>query len=163
MRNKIIFGLLVSLIIVSIIGVVSAETTSFSDAGVEYESEILGEFNKTEWVSVMVDLYSQNITIVNQLLFNLTEDEFKLEKKLLGNEGFSGNITKEGLENLLNNPNVRLISLNRIISIAENESLDQIEKVDEKIKEKSGLGSWIIIGMIVVILIIILYFIFKKR
>jgi len=164
MKKEIMFGIMV-LVIVGVLGVVGAETTLISDAGVEYEVEVLEKLNKTEWIPVIIEIYFENSTIIDQVLSNLLESEFKLKKKLLGNDALVGNITKEGFNKVLNNPNVRLIYLSRIAQIhpgneIEDEKVGVLEEEEIKIKR---INLWLVILPILAILLVVIYLIFHKK
>jgi len=49
MKKEIIFSMLMVLVVVSVMGVVSAETL-VSDVGVEYEVEVLDAFKNQTWI-----------------------------------------------------------------------------------------------------------------
>ena len=74
---------------------------------------------------MIVELNFQNLTILDQVLLPFSEDEFKLKRKLFGDGAFVGNITKEGLDKLIDNPEVRIIYLNRILQVPENNETDR--------------------------------------
>jgi len=102
--KRLFLGLFVLGLFISLVRVGSAEILT-SDAGVEYESEILDELDNVKWVMAIVEIHFED-----EILLNLTENEFILEKKLLGGYSFFGNITLEGLNKLIDNSNVALIS-----------------------------------------------------
>lgn len=131
MKTSLIFAsLILGILLVSL---VSAETL-VSDAGVNYESEILEEFNKTSEVMVIVRLKdTSNITVegtteeikalfrqkdewfnpvIDSVLSTLPETEFKIKYTYFN--GFAGKITKEGLDKLIKNPAAKMIYLSRI-------------------------------------------------
>ena len=127
-----------------------------NDSGVQYQSKILEEFNKSSEVRIMVTVKDttgiivtkehtkeqQNILdklkkefLVNKtdiILSTLTETEFKLKRKfLLG--GFSGNVTQEGFNKLINNPNIAKIHHN---GVADSGVID-IVKINNDIKKNN--------------------------
>ena len=122
MRNKILFSLIMVLVVVSMFGIVSSEML-VSDVGVEYDSEIVDALDNSELAEVMVELSFSNLSLINSLLSNFTEEEFKLKRILRGDDAFVGNITKEGLNKLINNPNVEFVFLSKILQVhpAQNE------------------------------------------
>ncbi len=67
---------------------------------------------------------------INVVLSKLPETEFKLRRKLLTGRGFSGNITKEGLQKLANDTNVEAIRLEGISRILLDESAPLINADD---------------------------------
>ena len=109
-------------------------TIGVSDGGVEYDGELIGQFFLSKWIHVMVDAKDfSNITInykedsveiqtmkdnqrweiyrntSNAVLSTLSKDEFRLKQKSEFGVFFSGNITKEGFDKLLNDTRVRKI------------------------------------------------------
>ncbi len=92
----------------------------------EIETSILDKLNESSEVSVIIELNSKNKGLVNSLLSNLSESEFKLKETLLGGEGFAGNITKEGFDKLINSQDVRLIYLNKDWHVLTQQSLPLI-------------------------------------
>ena len=105
-------------------------------SGVEYQSKILEEFNKTSKVTILVKLHSNNITKLDEMLSNLSQTEFKLESKLPLGNGFGGNITKQGFDNLINNPDVKAIYLDELLHIVMG-NVKREENVSEIIKNNS--------------------------
>jgi len=121
---KILMFGMIMLIGIMQVNMISAEIL-VSDAGVEYESEILKAFKDQTWVYVTVDIKdTSNITIfykedsievqemkdkqrdgiiggiIDSVLSTLSEDEFKVKNTRVGFSGFSGNITEEGARNI---------------------------------------------------------------
>src|SRR3989338_6262721 len=90
----------------------------------EIEDDVIKFLENSEWAPVVVELKSNTLT--NSILSDLTKTEFKLEEIVLGDTAFFGNITQEGLNKLKNNPEVRLIYLNRKLHILLQESLPLI-------------------------------------
>ncbi|HEB47130.1 MAG TPA: hypothetical protein ENI22_01535 [Candidatus Pacearchaeota archaeon] len=121
--------LLVSLFLsVFLISFVSAEVL-VSDAGVEYESEIIDALDDSEWVEVIIEIQEKNDTLRDFVISNLSISEFQFKEKQLLESGFVGNISLEGLNKLIDSSDVRLIYLNRIAHILDNETIeDQIEE-----------------------------------
>lgn len=154
MKKQIVFGAIFCLFLISF---VYAEAL-ISDAGVEYESDIVDDLNGSEWVEVIIETYSKNKTILEGMLFSLTKDEFKLEEIFLESEGLVGNITKKGFDKLINNSDVKLIYLNRIAHILGNETITETSE-EIQTEKRSLLWFYIISG---IILTIILYFIIKR-
>ena len=97
---------------------------NFQIFAIDIESDILKKLNESSEISVVVELKSNTLT--NSILSDLTKTEFKLEEIVLGDTAFFGNITQEGLNKLKNNPEVRLIYLNRKLHILLQESLPLI-------------------------------------
>lgn len=122
------------LIIISSLQVVSAELL-VSDVGVEYESDILDVLDSSEWVGVIVNIPFSNLSLLNSILSNLTDSEFKLKKILLGDDAFAGNITREGFNKLINNSNIRTIYLNRIAHVIGNGAIE--DKKERSCEEDS--------------------------
>ena len=173
MKKQILFSISMILMVVGIMSLAYAE--------LNYEPEILEEFNKSSEVAVIVKLYSQNMTKVDEVLATLSETEFKLEGKFPNGRGFYGNITKEGFDKLIKNSDVKMIYLERISYIAQNatvcgdgvcevgencencivdcECVGQEECVDGECKVKEAAYStklmllWMIIAIIVIVAI----------
>ena len=81
-----------------------------SDAGVEYYSEILDQLNHSEWVEVIVDVKAQED--INRINASLSREEFQfLRKSLTGGLFFTANVTEQGLNKLLDNPNVNFVDI----------------------------------------------------
>jgi len=70
------------------------------------------------------------------ILSNLSQTEFKLESKLPLGNGFGGNITKQGFDNLINNPDVKAIYLDELLHIVMG-NVKREENVSEIIKNNS--------------------------
>ncbi|MCH7568514.1 MAG: hypothetical protein IIA87_03760 [Nanoarchaeota archaeon] len=180
MRKRILLGVVMVFVVLMLGGFVSAQGNE-SNYTVEVEQDVLDALNSSGWAPVIVELYFGNETILDQILSNLTEDEFKLKRKLLGDDAFAGNLSQAGLDKLINNPDIREIYLNRIAHVLNNETNsinnetaneepdNQTEEEQEEItseiktEKKSLLGLWIIIGIIVVISIIIINLMRKKK
>ena len=121
---------------------------------VEYDPEILEEFNNQTWVPVLVRLVdNSNITVTGskderralsrqiyewfkpvreEVLAALSEAEFNLSGRRFN--GFSGTITREGFDKLLNNTAVREIIWSNMPppQLATNESISVSENVTEE-------------------------------
>ena len=103
------------------------------------DPEILEEFNQSSEVMVLVKLYSENITKVNEVLSTLPESEFKLRKKLQSGRGFSGNITIDGFNRLTNNPNIEIIWLNKPLHVVNED--EKIEEIESKIIKNDSVSK----------------------
>jgi hypothetical protein len=124
----------VVLILILSLLLTSSVLAEVSDSGVEYDSELIGQFLLNKWVHVSVRVKDfSNISINykedsvelqtikdNQrwdvyrntseaILSTLSRDEFQLKSKSEWGRSFSGNITKEGFNKLLNDERVRKI------------------------------------------------------
>src|SRR3989338_6616307 len=143
MGKKMLF-LCIILSIITFFSLVSAqETEPYSEvllindvSGVQYKSAILEEFNKISKVTILVKLHSNNITKLDEMLSNLSQTEFKLESKLPLGNGFGGNITKQGFDNLINNPDIKAIYLDKPLHIVMG-NVKREENVSEIIKNNS--------------------------
>lgn len=124
-------------------GIISNET-------IKYDSEILEELNKTSEVRVIVKLKdNSNITVIgtkeerrallkqidewfkpviDEVLTNISEDEFKLIKK--SSNGFSGYITEEGFDKLIKDEKVKSIYLDKIGSAVLDDTIPLINADD---------------------------------
>ncbi|MEK6937639.1 MAG: hypothetical protein AABX04_01205 [Nanoarchaeota archaeon] len=127
MKVKILFFGMLVLGILFVSG--CTEQSIFSFTKVTYDKVILEEFSKTEWVPVLVRLKDnsdikiegtkeQRVAlskqrdewfkpVIDEVLSTLSKKEFELAHKRF--DGFSGKITKEGFQKLLNNPAVKEI------------------------------------------------------
>ena len=93
------------------------------------DPNILEEFNKSSEVSIVVELQTKNITKVDEILATLSESDFKLKRKLPLGNGFGGNITKKGFEKLVNNPDVKFVWTDIIVSARSvDEGVNESEK-----------------------------------
>jgi len=184
MKNKsyILLGVLGILVIISMTSFVNAEML-VSDANVSYDSEILDRFQSSEWVDVLVDLkdYS-NITVtgnkeerkelsrqrdiwfkpkIDEAFAALSEDEFNLVRKT--SRGFRGEVTKKGLDKLINDTRISAVYFNGIVGEAldsENETITENNKsISPNIKKEGFWFKWwwmiILIGLFVIGYIII--------
>jgi len=118
---KIIIGVLGVLIIVGLIGVVVAETL-VSDAGVSYDSEILGALNSSEWVSIFMKL--NNMSEADSLLSTFLETEFKFKRK--SSTRIVGEITREGFDKLINDTRINVVYFNALAHATLDESVPLI-------------------------------------
>jgi hypothetical protein len=107
-------------------------SAGISNSGVEYDSELASQFFFHKWVHVTVDINDTSniiipdrnspnfeskikqktetlMSISDSVLLTLSKEEFQFEEKLISGRGFSGNITKEGFNKLLNDERVRKI------------------------------------------------------
>ncbi len=91
----------------------SSSQALVSEVGVEYEFDIIEELDKNDWVKVIVEIAEEDEILLNSILLDLSNSEFRLEKKLLGGYAFFGEVTSTGLSKLLDNPKVTLVSLSR--------------------------------------------------
>lgn len=141
--------------IISLLFVISIFLTSFvsagvSEVGVEYDSELMGQFLVNKWVHVIVKIHdATNITVLKKdlievqeskdderkavldnisdsVLLALSENEFQLEGKFPIGNGFYGNITKEGFDKLLKDKRVRKIYSEKELSLSLSESASLI-------------------------------------
>jgi hypothetical protein len=155
-QNAFIFGIvfLIGILLISFIGAEinknnCTEVSCFSDVGVEYENDVLNAFNNSEWVPVIIEIPSQNNSLINNILSNLSGSEFQLKEKLLGDYPFAGNITQAGFDKLLKNPDVKSIYLSRESHL---------------LPIKNKINFWIIILPLMIILLIIIFcIIFNKK
>ena len=143
MDKKIILFSLLALVFFGIVTFVNAQTV------VPYvEPEILGEFNKSSEVPIIVQVKdTSGITVtakdseeeqlnkdsmkrqilgdkVNLVLSTLPETEFRLNQIFPFRNGFYGRITKQGFDRLVNNSDIELISFDSSIGIAAGEIVE---------------------------------------
>ena len=137
---------LIGLIALSLflVNFVRAELYSYSDMGVKYETEILSEFESKVWIDVIIDIKDlSNITISNKdsieiqiekdkqrnkffnnitesILDTLSNDKFRYKDKT--DRTIFGYITEEGFDELLNNPNIKSIYLEKYVPVLLSES-----------------------------------------
>ncbi len=81
------------------------------------EDDVLELLETNEFVSVVVKLNEINESLVESVSSSLSSEEFSLLRENLRGDGFYGNISKEGLEKLISNPNVKEIYLDRVASV----------------------------------------------
>lgn len=144
---KLIFSVLVlGLFLVSFVSA-SNLLVGTSDSGVQYDKEILGQFLISDWVHVTIKVHDfSNIIIDYQedsvevqtekdnqrwdvyrntsesVLSTLSEEEFQLKSKSEFGRSFSGNITKEGFDKLLQDERVKHIYSDKEIYSSLSES-----------------------------------------
>ena len=106
----------------SILNFISAQSKFIN--GIEVEDDVIKALENEEWVPIIVEL--RDTAYIDSLLSQFGDDEFVLKRKLINDEGFSGNITKKGFDKLVNNPHVKKVYLNRVAHIlTKNETLEQ--------------------------------------
>jgi hypothetical protein len=163
----------VVLILILSLLLTSSVLAEVSDSGVEYDSELIGQFLISKWVHVTVDIKDfSNITIPNKnsfdfeskinerwnvyrntlesVLSTLPEEEFQLKMKSEFGTFFSGNITKEGFDKLLNDERVRKIYAKKYI-------------IGQSVINVKNIGFYLIPVILIVILTILLIKLNKKR
>lgn len=112
MNKKILISCILLSLIILILPIVKSDEPYMEvllvnpDSGVQYQSKILEELNKSSEVAIIVKLHFKNMTKVDEVIATLPETEFNLEGKFLLGNGFYGNITKRGFDILINNPDV---------------------------------------------------------
>lgn len=98
-----------------------------------YETRILEELGKSEWVPVIVDLNDEHNLAINytdpeekriavmeqkkkineitieSVLLTLSNEDFRLRQKYLGDNGFSGDISNQGFAKLTKEHKVKMI------------------------------------------------------
>src|SRR3989338_1546386 len=149
-----IYLLLVILLSMSLF---SAEVSIINNK--EVELDVIRKLNENSNVSVTIKLNHRNSAIRDSVISSLLGSEFRLKERLLREDGFSGNLTREGLNKLLNNSEVRLIYLNRVASVTTNETNNKPKNQ----KTNSELNMILIILLILAVLLIVIYLMFKKR
>ena len=131
--------ILISLVLTCflLVNIASAETL-ISNANVSYDSNLLKAFEGAKWVSIFVSIKDTSgitiskedsidiqrskdlkrntmlISITDNILSNLSDQEFQLKSKSEFGGFFAGNITREGFEKLLNEGRVKEIGDNSI-------------------------------------------------
>jgi hypothetical protein len=125
-----------------------------SDAGVQYDSEIISAFNTSEWVGIFFKL--NNMSEADNLIFSFSNSEFQLIRK--SSTRIVGEITKEGFEKLISNLNVKSVYYNAPSQIAEeNRTIDNILNINK-------INYSIIFCLAgVVFLLFIIYLLIKKK
>jgi flagellar basal body-associated protein FliL len=97
--------------------------------------EIYSLLEKEDWVKVLVGLNGNEFTapnlksdakklsevkkIINATLSTLTQNDFRLPHLQVYSPIFSGEISKSGIDKLINNPQVKTISINRVRSFGD--------------------------------------------
>src|SRR3989338_3572557 len=143
MGMKILMILMSAIVLISVaqINIIFAQSTFIS--GVEVEDDVINALENSEWVSVTIKLHDRNEIIRDSVISSLLGSEFRLKERLLREDGFSGNLTREGLNKLLNNSEVRLIYLNRVASVTTIDSLPFINATEVWEKGYMGKGQTI--------------------
>lgn len=119
--------------------------------------KVLNEFDQgREWVSVIIGITSENGR--DNVITSLSGDEFKLESKSLLGLSFSGEITENGLNKLINNTNVKWVNLAGSSSPIKNESLNKTEEI-----ERETNYDWLLLLISIILIIIIIWIIFKIK
>ena len=138
-------GILIILLIIvlfSLSFVNAVEPVNETNISVEYDLEILEAFDNQTKAGVKVELNdNSNITITgtkeerkellkqkdkwfepvtDEVLAELSEDEFILQRESL--RGFSGEITKEGFDKLINDTRVKAIYLDKVVYGVDSEN-----------------------------------------
>jgi hypothetical protein len=149
------------LFVVLVLSIIIFSSSYVSAEEVKYDPEILEEFEKTEWVPIIIKLYSEDMTKVDKVLTTLTEKEFELEGKFPNGRGFHGSITKEGFDKLIKNPDVKMIYLERISHVTDGDDIEEIEL--GIIEEEDKTFLWSLIIPIIIIFIIILYLVISNK
>ena len=137
-KQLLLVGLILSVFLISF---VSAEVL-VSDAGVEYETDILDALDDSEWVEVIIKIQEENDTLRDFVISNLSISEFQFKEKQLLESGFVGNISLEGLNKLINNSNVKWIYLNRIAHTLENET-NYTAEVEQDVLNALDSSEWV--------------------
>jgi len=160
MKKQIIFGVLVVLIIVSMIGVISAEMLT-SDVGVEYESEILREFNKTNQTLVGVFFELKDMSEADNLFSDLTESDFEFVRK--SSKRIIGKVTKKGFDKLINDERIKVIYFSESVYATNDKNETQIEEnISNKEEKEFEINLWLI-GIFILVALLIIYLIFHKK
>jgi len=123
MRNRSFVLVLGVVFLMGIIGInfIQSELNLSDSLTNQRHQNILKEFNKTNWVPVIVEVYSPEK--IDNLISSLSEINFKNVKKETSTI-FSVKVTKAGLDNLANNSNVKWIDLEESLSPANNNSAE---------------------------------------
>lgn len=120
MKKQILFGVFFALVFVSMFGGIRSEML-ISSANVSYDSNILSALKNQSEVRVQIELNDNStlpatsvdlITgwfkpVIDNVLNNLSKDEFQLVNKFT--DGFSGYISQEGFNKLINDSRIRSI------------------------------------------------------
>src|SRR3989338_6674136 len=69
------------------------------------------------WVNIFVKMRNDEGKLIDEIVNNLNNQEFSLEKKSIYHDAFSGDISKAGLNKLVYNSNVRGIYPNRVAHV----------------------------------------------
>ena len=114
---------------------INAQNNNETNYTVEVEQDVINALQNSQWVTVIVKVQEINYILVDSVLAGLSPFEFRFQEKSLRGDGFVGNITQEGLDKLVNNPNVRSVYLNRIAHILYSEV--KVETIQRECKEDS--------------------------
>ncbi len=171
MENK-KYSILISFVLVVtllVINFVSAEMLT-SSANVSYDSEILGSFNESNWVKVIIDL--KNISERTDLFSNFSDSEIWKISRWPSSDRIDAEITQEGFDKLINDSRVKSIYYDAPVHATNNEDKIKNETNDENdylitIKpevrdEKSKLIFWILMSIVIILVIVLILFKFKK-
>jgi len=83
---------------------------------------VINALENNTLVEVFIKIEINNISSIDRVLSSLDESEFKLIKRSVYNDAFSGNISKKGVEKIINNPDVRGMYLNRVAKVTLQDS-----------------------------------------
>jgi len=155
-KKYLIFGMLLTLVVVHILSFVHAEML-ISDSGVKYEQKILDEFaklennNETNQTFVHVLIYLKDSLDADTLISSFSENEIKDITGLndISPTRFSIKITKEGFDKLINDSRVEKIYYE--VPIRAHDP-----------KNKTKITLWLLFIFILITLLIVFYTIIRK-
>ena len=122
----------------------------------EYQ-EVLAEFNNSEWVRVIVDLNYKGS--INNTISFLSNDEVRFKREMMFSNGFVAEITKEGLDKLVNITDVDKISFDMVAYTTDSEG-NIIDKNEEIIDSKN---RTILLWFLIIFAFIVSFFIMIKK
>jgi hypothetical protein len=111
---------------------------------------ILKEFNNTNWVPVIVEMFSVEKT--DNLISSFSDTDFKNVEKELSPSIFIVEVTKTGLDELFNNSEIKTINLEESSSLAGN-----------NLTESKFNWLWITLPIVILLIIILGIFFIKKK
>jgi len=155
MKKEMMFMVIMALVVV---GVVSAEINISHPKYLR----ILDEFDKDKTlVPIMIEVSSEDVR--EEVIASLTETEFKLIRRLLGGTVFVGEITKNGLDKLVNNPNIRTINFEETLHPNINLPTNDTIQNEDSTVEKEIKYNWLLWLGTVILIVIIIGFILKTK
>ncbi len=132
-----------------------------SDVGVEYESEILREFNKTNQTLVGVFFELKDMSEADNLFSDLTESDFEFVRK--SSKRIIGKVTKKGFDKLINDERIKVIYFSESVYATNDKNETQIEEnISNKEEKEFEINLWLI-GIFILVALLIIYLIFHKK
>ncbi|MEK6879327.1 MAG: S8 family serine peptidase, partial [Nanoarchaeota archaeon] len=123
-KKEVYFYLILIIFLVLNVINISSESYLYNSKIIELEQNILNKFDNQIEVKVVIELKSRDL--LDPTLSSLNNSDFVLSDILVSRDAFAGNITREGLDKLLNNSNIKSIYLSRTSHILLQSSLPLI-------------------------------------